>query len=321
MVKTTDVITWLLEIDIENLLVMNANFKLLDGIVAFVEVVNSGSFTNAAENSGHSTSYISKEITKLEERLGVRLLNRTTRSLSLTPEGEVYFQQCQQIVDDAGQAETLLGGQQQDPQGVLRVSCPVSFGLSRVRPILAKYTQKYPKVTIEIDLNDRKVDMVADGVDVVIRASRQLDDSSLISRRFMTSQGVFVASPGYLKKHGTPESPEQLANHKTLSYSNLKSPLLWSYLDKDGEMQQVQVASQVLTNSPEMELALCVADQGITRMPLFNLSGEIERGELVELFADYPKQEIGIYLVYPSRKHMSAKVRSFIDFVIEHLGD
>jgi len=300
---------------------MSTSFKLLEGIVAFVEVVANGSFTKAAEISGHSTSYISKEISKLEERLGIRLLNRTTRSLSLTPEGESYYQQCQQIVNDAEQAEQFMTGQQLKPKGLLRVSCPTNIGLSKLRPVLAKFTSQYKGVQLELELSDRKVDMVAEGYDVVIRASLQLEDSSLISRRFMRSQAITVAAPSYLRKNGLPKKPSDLVHHQTISYAYLKQPKLWMYTDKDGQPTQVNVDSQVVTNSGEMNLALCIAGKGITRIPRFHLTDEIEQGKLVELFEDYPKIDIDVHLVYPSRKHMSSKVRSFIDFVIAELGD
>lgn len=300
---------------------MAFNSQLLDGMVIFSEVVVSGSFTQAANNSGHSTSYISKEVNKLEERLGVRLLHRTTRTLSLTPEGEVYFQQCQQIIDDAKQAENAVSGKQGEPKGTLKISCPVSFALSNLKPILAKFTAKYPKINLELDLNDRKVDMVSEGFDVLIRASVQMEDSNLISRRIMRSYGVTIASPGYLKEHGVPSHPSELMHHKTITYSHLKQPHVWEFTDPDNQQHHVSLTCNVTTNSPEMELALCLAGQGITRLPYFNLTNEIETGELVELFPDFKKKEIDIYMIYPSRKHMSAKVRSFIDFVMDELGD
>jgi len=299
---------------------MAFNGKLLDGIVIFNEVIKEGSFTKAADASGHSTSYISKEINKLEERLGVRLMNRTTRSISLTPEGQLYFDQCQQIINDAQQAEHALSGRQMEPQGELKISCPTSFGLSRLRPIMAKFMETYPQIHLNVDLNDRKVDVVADGFDVVIRATMQLDDSSLVCRRFMSAKGVTLASPGYLEKHGTPSHPSELVRHKTISYSNLKSPNTWTYYQQDGSEVIVNLNSHVMTNSPELELELCINGQGITRMPMFNLSDELETGKLVTLFDDFAPLEINVYLVYASRKHMSAKVRVFIDFVMAELG-
>lgn len=295
--------------------------KLLDGIVVFVEVVQSGSLTLAAQNTGHSTSYISKEIKQLEDRVGVRLLHRTTRSQSLTPEGELYFDQCLQIVSDAEQAETMVGGRQLEPKGTLKVSCPVSFGLSHIRPILAKFTEMYPQIVLDLELNDRKADMIAEGVDVVIRASAQAEDSTLISRRFMQSYGITLASPAYLARYGTPTHPLELANRSTIVYSYLKKFDTWVYKKAGEEDTPVKLNSRVITNSPEMILALCIAGQGIIRTPIFNIGDALETGELVELLSDYDRFPVDVCLVYPSRKHMSAKVRGFIDFIVEELGD
>ena len=298
-----------------------ATKNLLDGMVIFSEVVKAGSFTGAAENTGHSTSYISKEISKLEERLGARLLHRTTRTLNLTPEGDLYFQQCLQIIEDAEQVENAISGKHGDPKGILRVSCPVSYGISNLRPVLAKFTQMYPKITLELDLDDRKVDLVSEGFDVVIRATVQLEDSSLISRRIRRSTTLTLASPEYLEKHGTPTTPFELDRHRVMCDSNLRQPNVWLYLGLDGKPVQVHVEGHVLTNNSSMTLSLGVAGQGIFRLPSFCIGDELETGKLVELFPEYPKTELGIYMVYPSRKHMSVKVRSFIDFVLQELGD
>jgi len=289
--------------------------NLLDGMVIFSLVVAKGSFTQAAQASGHSTSYISKEVNKLEERLGLRLLNRTTRSISLTPEGELYFQTCENVMDEVHQVEQQLSGHQHEPQGHLKVSCPVSFGLSRIRPILADYMNLNPKVSVELELDDRKVDLVAGGYDVVIRASNQLGDSSLISRKIMSSRGVIIASPAYLKQYGTPLHPKELSQHKTIAYSLAKNESAWRFERASGEEVSVKISSHLTTNSGEMDLALCIAGQGITRIPYFNLEKELESGEVVELFSDYKPWQIDVFLVYPSRKHMSSKVRSFIDYM------
>jgi len=292
------------------------NTQMLDGIVVFVAVVKSGSFTLAAESTGRSTSYISKEINSLESRLNARLMHRTTRSLNLTPEGEVFYQQCLQLVNDAEQAELALSGHQLEPSGTLKLSCPVSFGLSMLRPILANFTEAFPKINLELELNDRKVDVVAEGFDVVIRASAKLEDSSLISRRFMQSEGLVLASPAYLKKHGTPTHPSELVNHQTITYSYLKNPKSWPFITPEDNELVVDLDCRVVTNSPEMELALVLADQGIVRLPRFNLKDELETGALVELFTEYPNQNIDVFLVYPSRKHLSARVQSFIHFML-----
>lgn len=292
------------------------NSHLFDGMAIFVELINQGSFTKTALASGHSTSYISKEINKLEQRLGVRLVNRTTRRLSLTAEGQVYYPQCLQIVLDAQQTQGQLLGHQSEPTGKLKVSCPTSLGLSLLQPILSDFMDAFPKVTLELELNDRKVDLVAEGVDIAIRASQKLDDSSLISRRIMSSDVLVVASAEYLLQHGTPHTIEELPQHKTISYSNNKQPDLWRFIDDQGQAKTVKVASHILTNSSKMEVALCVAGKGIMCMPRFNLDSELEDGRLIELFKHLPKHQVDVFLVYPSKKHMSSKVRCFIDFVV-----
>ena len=300
---------------------MGFNATLLDGIVVFTEVIIAGSFTKAADKTGHSTSYISKEINRLEARLGVRLINRTTRSISLTPEGEAYYHRCQQIIDDAEQAEALINQQLLEPKGTIKVSCPVSFGFSHLRPVFSKFLQQYPKVNLELDMTGRTVDVVAEGIDVAIRTAVELEDSSLISRTLFSSYGVTVASPKYLSEYGTPQNPNELTNHKTITYSYIKVPNIWHYRSSQGEEISVQLESRVVTNSPEMELELALSGLGITRMPKFFLSHKIETGELVQLFEDYEKTPINVHLVYASRQHMSVKVRCFIDFLVNELGN
>lgn len=299
---------------------MMGNSKLLEGIAVFVHVVENKSFNAAAAKLGHSSSFVSKEVNKLEARLGVRLLHRTTRTLRLTPEGEVYYEKCQQIIEDAAIAESAISGGQQEPQGKLKVGCPTSFGLLRLGPLIPKFTARYPKIDLELDLSNHKVDLIAEGFDIVIRGATQMEDSSLISRRFLRSTGVTLASPDYLKKHGTPKHPSELSEHKTISYSLLKNPNIWRFA-ADKEVMEVDVNSSIITNSSELELELCMADQGIIQLPRFNISHEIETGKLVTLFDEYVPTVIDVSLIYPSRKHLAAKVRCFIDFITEHIKD
>ncbi|ASP37596.1 LysR family transcriptional regulator [Bacterioplanes sanyensis] len=299
---------------------MSYNTDLLDGMVIFAEVVNAGSFTRAADHTGHSTSYISKEIHRLEQRLGVRLMNRTTRTQHLTAEGELFYQRCQQILTDANEVQQALLGLQQQPSGNLKISCPYSLGITRLQPLFAGYLCQHPEVTLDVDMNNRKVDVIADGFDIVIRATSQLEDSSLISRCIMHSRSVTVAAPSYLAKQGTPQHPNELRQHHCLTYSNLKYPRLWQYKNQYGMDIEVEVNSRMSINSSEVELAMCCAGLGIARMPEFVLDDQLQSGKLVELFTDYQTIPIDIYLIYPSRKHMSAKVRSFIDYVAEALS-
>lgn len=298
---------------------MAFNAHLLDGMVIFNELVKHGSFTRTAEFTGHSTSYISKEIARLEARLGVRLLHRTTRSLTVTAEGEHYLQQCQQIIADAEDAEAALTGGQSEPSGTLRVSSPASFDIPSMQAIFAGFIQAYPQVKLELELSNRKVDMVAEGFDVVVRATRQLEDSSLISRQVYSSHIVTVASPGYLQEFGEPTTPDELSDRPAITYSLLQQSNQWQFEGEADNTVSVKLNSRAETNSSQMQLALCTAGQGITRLPHFLCAEELAAGKLQEILGDWPKPYVGIYLLYPSRKHMSAKLRAFIDFVAEEM--
>lgn len=297
------------------------NPTLFNGITIFVEVINSGSFTSAANRTGHSTSYMSKEINKLEARLGIRLIQRTTRSLALTPEGEIYFQQCQQIIGAAEEAENLITGKQLQPKGTLRVSCPTSFGVIQMQGVFAGFMDEYPDINLELDLSNRKVDLVSEGIDISIRATKQLEDSSLISRLLLTSSSVTLAAPEYLKRYGTPLHPSELERHKLISYSYSSNKSQWTYYDNQQQRIPINHHNKVLTNSTEMELSLCLAGQGITRIPEFYLTDQLSSGRLIELFEEFQRPLVNMYLVYPSRKHMSSKVRCFIDYVLAKLSD
>ncbi|RTR39921.1 LysR family transcriptional regulator [Shewanella canadensis] len=293
--------------------------KLFDGIVIFTQVVKSGGFSAAAESMGHSSSYVSKEINKLEARLGVRLLNRTTRSIGLTPEGEAYYQQCQQLMVDAEQAVELITQHDVDPKGRLKISSPIGFANSYLQPILSEYMQRYPNVSLELDLNDRRVDVVAEGYDLAIRAALQLEESSLICRKIFSCKGYTVASKAYISRHGRPHHPQELSRHQCLCYSNHKTPGRWQYKDSEGDPIQVDVRQKVLSNNAEIQLALTLSGHGICRLPKFYMTDALASGQLEILFPALPAPEIDVYVVYPSRKHLSPKVRAFIDLVVEKI--
>lgn len=299
---------------------MGFNRELLDGMVIFVELIQAGSFTKAADNMDHSTSYVSKKINKLESRLGVRLLNRTTRSISLTHEGDLYYQQCLSILSDAQQAEASINQQQDKPQGTLKISCSTSFSVSHLRLVLTQFMQRYPDIDIELDVSETMVDVVADGFDVVIRATDVLEESSLISRKLISSHGVTVASPEYLRKQGIPQHPMELSDHQLIAYSNIKNPTRLLFHSPQGESISVPVKNRMLTNSSIMEVELAIAGLGITSLPKFIVEHELKTGQLVSLLEEYHRTEINIYLVYASRKHMASKVRVFIDYMMQQLA-
>lgn len=291
------------------------NTELLNGVAVFVGVIHAGSFTAAAQALGHSTSYVSKEITRLEKRLGSRLLNRTTRTISLTDAGRAYFERCSQIVIDAENAERSIGQLQDNPKGLLRVNAPVSFGSIYLLDHLSEFLKRFPEITLEVEFNDRMIDVVAEGYDVVIRAG-QIQDSNLVARKFTTSKSIVVASPEYFKNNGRPETVSELEHHACLAYSLIPNPTLWEFM-KDGRRTVVKVTPRLMCNNAAVEVAMAVNGIGIGRIPLFCCEQEIAEGTLEIILDDYEQPEIGVYAVYPHRQYLTAKVRAFVDFLVE----
>ncbi len=291
---------------------MMNNKNMFDGIVAFVNVVEKQSFTQAAAQMGHSPSHISKEVSELEHRLNVRLLNRTTRQISLTDRGKIYYERCRQIMDDTESAQNIISELQDTPRGVLRITAPVSFGNTHLCDALPQFLRLYPEINLEVEYNERVVDLVAEGIDVAIRVGK-LKDSGLIAKKLLTTKGVVVASPYYLKRKGTPYSPEQLKEHDCISFSLSRNPAHWHF-----ENESVEINPKVLCDSAELERAMALAGVGITRLPRFVCEEDLTQGKLKQILSGYERMDIGIYAVYPHRKFLSAKVRVFIDYLQEH---
>jgi len=292
-----------------------ANTGLLDGVAVFVGVINAGSFTAAAHALGHSTSYVSKAVTRLEKRLGCRLLNRTTRTISLTDAGRAYYERCSQIVIDAENAERSINQLQEKPGGLLRINAPGSFGSKYILNVLSQFMHRYPEVKLDVEFNDRLIDVVAEGYDVVIRVG-EIKDSNLVARKFTSSRGVVVASPDYLKRHGCPKRAEDLPQHDCIAYSLLPTPTQWVFY-KDGVRTRVTVDPRAMCNSAEIEVAMAVQGIGITRLPLFTCEQEVANGDLQIILAEYDQLKYDVYAVYPHRQYLTAKVRVFVDYVVD----
>lgn len=292
--------------------------EMLDGMVVYVTVVELGSFSSAAERLGHSPSFISKEISKLEKRLGVRLLNRTTRSLTLTDAGLTYFERCRQIVIDAENAEFAMGALQETPKGVLKISAPISMGSVHLEQLLTEFLKTYPEVDLDIHYSQRKVDVVAEGFDLAIRAGT-LKESNLIAKKVGVAKGVFIASPDYIAKHGEPKSMDELQHHRVISYANVGTPKYWEVTDKHGKSHSAHVNPRIITNSSDFEVVATCAGLGITRLPAHLCLDELKSGQLIEILKDIELDDIGIYVVYPHRQYLSAKVKVFIEFMQQHL--
>ena len=284
-------------------------------IESFAAVVDAGSFVGAADALTLSKAAISRHVAELEERLGVRLLQRTTRRLSLTEEGQAFYQRCKEILGSIEEAEAEASSRAGEASGLLRVNAPVSFGILHLAPLWGAFASAHPKVSLDVSLADRLVDLVEEGYDLAIRISR-LDNSTLVSRKLATTRLVLCASPTYLREHGTPQSPEDLTRHAVISYSYFSSGDEWSFDGPQGKVT-VKTRPRFHANNGDTCLAAALAHQGIVLQPTFLAGGALQRGELVELLPDYRSLELGVYAVYASRKQVPLKLRRLIDFLVE----
>ena len=290
----------------------------IDAMRAFVAVVTEGSFSNAANTLQLSPQLVSKYVSKLEEQLNSRLLNRTTRKVSLTEAGSHYFGHAQQILLSIDDMESKLGGLQQNPKGVLRISAPVSFALKHMAKLITDFQIHYPLVKVDLQLTDRKVDIVEEGFDVALRIG-QLKSSSLIAKKVAPIRVMLCAAPDYLNKHGTPTQPEDIAEHRYLHYS---------YMNMDGKDDIYQLlkakylkqGSELRSNNGDVLVDAAIAGAGLVLQPTFIISESISSGKLVVVLPEIEPEALGLYAVYAHRKLLPHKVRCFIDFVEGYYG-
>lgn len=282
---------------------------------AFVTVVDKGSFVGAADALDLSKTAISRLVNDLESRLGTRLLHRTTRKLSLTPEGELFHERCKQLLDGVSEAEAELTATSTEAFGQLRVNVPVSFGLLHLAPLWPAFMSLHPRVELDVTLADRLVDIVDEGYDLAVRIG-QLKTSSLVSRQLTTTRMVLCASPEYLRRNGVPEHPDDIAQHAVISYSLLSMGEQWEFDGPSGAIS-VKVVPRMRTNSGDTCCEAAVQHQGIVLQPSFLVGPHLASGALVEVLPQYRSKEFGIYVVYPSRRHLSPKVRVLIDFLLD----
>ncbi len=283
----------------------------------FAAVVDAGSFVRAAESLEMSKPAVSRHVAELEARLGVRLLHRTTRRLSLTAEGEVFYARCRELLGELDEAEAEITSRTGKAVGQLKVSAPVSFGLLHLAPLWAGFLSRHPDVTLDLTLSDRMVDLIEEGFDVAVRIGR-LTSSSLVSRQLSATRLVLCASPRYLKTHGAPRHPRELAQHTVLAYSLLTSGEAWEFDGPDGHVT-VRVEPRLRTNSGDTCRAVALQHLGIIIQPSFLVAEELRSGALVEVMPRWRSLEFGIYAVYPTRKHVPPKVRLLIDYLVNAL--
>ena len=261
-------------------------------------------------------SAVSRRLSELEARLGVELFHRTTRKLSLTDSGHELYQRCRQIMDDLSETESSVRDSHQEIRGQIRIAAPLSFGLMHLAPAIIDFKKQHPAITFDIDFNDREVDLIQEGFDLAVRIAN-LKDSSLMARKLAELSTVVCASPEYLNQYGEPKIPEDLKQHRCITYSYLNRPDQWQFSDKDGGMINVSVNQIIKVNNGEFMRDAATAGLGIIRQPTFIAFQDIAAGKLVPLLRDYQSPTINAYAIYPPTRHLSQRVRQFIDFLVE----
>ncbi|MBT4890127.1 MAG: LysR family transcriptional regulator [Rhodospirillales bacterium] len=287
----------------------------LNSIKAFTKVVDSGSFTGAAKALGQTKSAVSKHVAQLEEHLGARLLNRTTRAVSPTEEGLAFHSRCLRILSDLEDAERSVADLHSTPRGTLRINAPVNFGGRYLADAVADFMKTHSELNVELDLNDRLVDVVDEGFDVVIRIT-SMPDSSLFARKISPFRRVICATPEYWRKHGKPEHPSELTNHNCLLYTYLLTGNEWSFDGPDGTFN-VKITGSFKANNGDVLVSAASNGLGVLAAPTFIAHDAVKEGILEPVLMDYTETKASIYAVYPHSRHLSAKVRLFVDFLIE----
>lgn len=291
----------------------------LDAMNAFVKVVTLGSYAEAGRVLGLTRSAVSKAVIELEQLLGARLLDRTTRRVSATDAGLAYYHSCVDIIARVEETEMQVSRLHDEPRGVLRINGPMSFGERFLGPALSEFGSKYPDLKIEMTLNDRFIDPLEEGFDVTVRIAI-LEDSSLISRRLAPARRVLVASPRYVAERGAPTTPEELSGHRCLNYGHTSALQRWQ-LTRDGAPFSVEIQSVFCSNNGDVLRAAAIHGCGISMLPTFMVGPDIKAGNLTVVLAEFPPVELGIHALYAPNKYLAAKTRLLIDFLAQRFGN
>jgi DNA-binding transcriptional LysR family regulator len=289
------------------------------GMAVFTKVVESASFAAAARHFDMSPAMVSKHVRTLEERLGVRLLNRTTRHVSATEVGQTYYERCLRILSELQDADRDAGDLQSAPRGLLRVTTSVSYGARVLSAAIADFLTAYPDLSVDLNLHDHYVDLLEERTDLAIRLG-QLSDSSLIAKRLTSVDMVLCASPGYLEGNGAPQTPGDLLKHNCLAYT-YAAPRAWTMTDQNGKDEVVRISGRLSANSGDALLALALKDTGIIYAPDYLVGDDLGEGRLVRLLPAYTMPNIPVHAVYPHGRYLSAKTRTLIDFLAERFAN
>ncbi len=288
----------------------------LEEMTAFVHAVEHRGFSAAARELQLTPSAVSKQISRLEDRLGVRLFQRTTRQLHLTDEGRAFYERCVAVLDEIQHAEEAVSELRGQVRGVLRVVAVAAFARVQLLPILPEFMARYPELKLSLRLSERSVDLIDTGTDVALQLSEMLDDESLVAKRLFTNRRLVCAAPSYLDRHGIPEVPEDLLNHNCLTHSSFIHFNDWEFESPEGT-KVLHVSGNFDTNSATALYEAVLAGVGVARLATFLVGHDLSAGRLVPLLTDYVHEKSSLLVVYPHRRHLSTKVRAFVDFLSE----
>lgn len=282
----------------------------------FCSVIEAGGFASAADQLGLSTSAVSRHVAQLEAHLHIRLLNRTTRRMSPTDEGFAYFERCTQLLADLEETETSVSGKASHPRGRLRLTAPVALATSRLAPAFADFLRTYPDITLDIVLSDNIIDFAEEGLDMAIRVGR-VGSENLVARHIADTALLVAAAPAYLERAGTPQSPDELARHRCFTYTYAAAGNQWTFRNDGGDPVNVRITGPINANNGLFLAEMAVAGGGVVFAPCFVLQPHIDSGRLVRLLPDWGVLRLPIHVVYPTRRHLSAKVQAMTGFLGE----
>lgn len=287
---------------------------------AFTRVVEEGGFAAAGRVLGLSRAQVNKSVIKLEEELRVHLLNRTTRAVAATPTGRAFYERARTILDDLAEAEAAIRDEQDEPRGVLKINAPMSFGTMHLAPALADFLLKHPQIRVELILNDRFVDPVAEGFDITVRIAERADVTSLIDHEIVEVKRVICAAPEAIRRFGEPKAPKDLSDLPCLHYGNLPTGKTWRMVGPDGVVE-TRVNGVFCSNNGEVLRDAAIKGLGFTKLPTFIVGAELQEGRLVSVLPDYEAPSIFLTLLYPPNRHLSTRIRLLVEFFYERFGD
>lgn len=292
---------------------------MLLAIRVFAMVAERGSFVRASKRLGIATSVASRRVAELEQHLGVRLLNRTTRRLSLTESGDAFYERSVQLIAALTDAEQAAQASATTPRGTIRLTSAIHFGMSRLAPAIAAFLDRHPQVSFNVSLSDHMVDLVEEGFDLAVRVG-EADNTNLIARKLTETRLIVCASPAYLAARGTPKTPEDLSNHNCFSYAYVPRGRMWSFRDKTGKTRVAGGSGNLSANNASLLVEIAAHGAGVAVAPDFIVEAGLASGRLTPILQDFTATTSVIYAVYSSRRHLPAKVRAFVSFLVEYFA-